>query len=480
MLKVMDLLKMPSLVQGYVAAGHGGIFHVVKKLEVMEEPYPAVLEFLVPSEFMLTNFWSMKDNKEGRLELVRSMIEKKCSGLGIMPGPHLGDQIDPEIIELANEHQFPVLYISSSVRWGNVISEYGVLSYSQMAPSYETSLEEVLQIFSDFHADSNVGRFCREIERTLQLPVIMSTDTVYSGERQPVSVALVIARIQTICQDGRNTLVSPISLRLNDDYLAIAYFGKNSLVVTYVPNNELNQPSLQVFHKIAPVIAKELDRLCPSSYHRKSSQIIASLGESEMYLALVKRDHVREIAKELDYRYLVYEQNTYFHYCILLIPRELGENGQIYLEYQKLCEKLNPDLFLFSSVPLDKKGLQRELEPLKYMVNALSYLDGFYSLDELPLLYILAYAPFEYKNRLFSQTEQMAGREDKNFLDTLRLYTVLRNMGHVANLLGIHTNSVKYRLSKALAQLGYEEDSLRGDVYRIQLLLQLELIALES
>ena len=95
MLKVVDLLKMPSLGQSYIVAGHDGMFNVVKKLEIMEEPYPAVLEFLVPYEFMLTNFWSMKDNKEGRLQLVRSMIEKRCSGLGIMPGPHLNDVIDP-------------------------------------------------------------------------------------------------------------------------------------------------------------------------------------------------------------------------------------------------------------------------------------------------------------------------------------------------------------------------------------------------
>ena len=91
MLKVVDLLKMPSFGQSYIVAGHDGMFNIVKKLEIMEEPYPAVLEFLVPYEFVLTNFWSMKSNKEGRLSLVKCMIEKRCSGLGIMPGPHLND-----------------------------------------------------------------------------------------------------------------------------------------------------------------------------------------------------------------------------------------------------------------------------------------------------------------------------------------------------------------------------------------------------
>ena len=480
MLKVVDLLKMPSLGQSYIVAGHDGMFNVVKKLEIMEEPYPAVLEFLVPYEFMLTNFWSMKDNKEGRLQLVRSMIEKRCSGLGIMPGPHLNDVIDPEIIELANRSGFAVVYVSSNVRWGNVISEYGVLTHSTMMPSFDAQLGEILNSFSDFHIEKNVGRFCRDLEKLLGLPMIMSTDTVYSGISGKVSVALVISKIQSVCQESRNTLVSPISIRLDEENLIIVYFGKRSMVATYVSNTAWNQPALQMFHKIVPAITKELDRMCAIPFYKRNSQMIANLGEAQMFLVLLKRENIQNVAKELDYRYLVYEQNTFFNYCILLIPNEFTKNSEIYPEYQKIIQKLSPDFFVFSSVPLDKKELQKEVEPLKYMVNTLSYLDGIYSLDELPLLYILSSAPFEYKNRLFLNTEKLAAKEEKAFLDTLRLYAVIRNMSDVAGLLGLHTNSVKYRLGKALKQLGYSEENVLGDMYRIKLLIQLELIVLES
>ncbi len=53
-------------------------------------------------------------------------------------------------------------------------------------------------------------------------------------------------------------------------------------------------------------------------------------------------------------------------------------------------------------------------------------------------------------------------------------------MVDVANLLGIHSNSVKYRLSKALKQLGYEEDSMLGEISSLKLLIQLELIMIEN
>lgn len=480
MLKVVDLLKMPSFGQSYIVAGHDGMFNIVKKLEIMEEPYPAVLEFLVPYEFVLTNFWSMKSNKEGRLSLVKCMIEKRCSGLGIMPGPHLNDEIDPEIIDLANRSGLAIVYVSSSVRWGNVISEYGVLAHSSMMPSMDARIGEVLNAFADFHSKKNVGWFCQDLERILGLPMIMSTDTVYSGGAGQISVALVISKIHSVCQESRNTLVSPISLRLNDEYLIIIYFGQRTITATYVSNNAWKQPALQLFHKIAPAVTKELDNLSPTPFYTKNRQMIADLGETEMFLALLRRENIQDVAKELDYRYLVYEQNTFFNYCILLVPNEFAKPNEIYHEYQKMIEQLSPDFFVFSSIPMEKKELQKEIESLKYMVNTLSYLDGLYSLDELSLLYILSYAPFEYKKHLFLDTELMTVKDGKAFLDTLRLYTVLQNMHDVAVLLGIHTNSVKYRLGKALKHLGYREDSALGDLYHTKLLIQLELIVLES
>lgn len=480
MLKVIDLLKMPSFGQSYIIAGHDGMFNVVKKLEIMEEPYPAVQEFLVPYEFILTNFWSMKDHKERRLSLVHSMIEKRCSGLGIMPGPHLNDEIDPEIIDLANQNGLAIVYVSSNVRWGNVISEYGVLAHSSMMPSIDAQLGEILSTFTDFHSKKNVSWFCQELERLLGLPMIMTTDTVYSGGTGQVSVALVISKIQAVCQESKNTLVSPISIRLNEDYLIIIYFGQRTMAATYVSNGAWNQPALQVFHKIAPAITKELDNLSSTPFYRKNPQMIADLGETEMFLALLRRDNIQNVAKELNYRYLIYEQNTFFNYCILLIPHEFSKANEVYHEYQKMIELLSPDFFVFSSVPMEKRELQKEIESLKYMVNTLSYLDGLYSLDELSLLYILSYAPFEYKKHLFLDTELMTVKDGKAFLDTLRLYAVLQNMHDVAVLLGIHTNSVKYRLGKALKYLGYREDSVLGDLYHIKLLIQLELIVLES
>ncbi|MEG0019881.1 MAG: PucR family transcriptional regulator ligand-binding domain-containing protein [Oscillospiraceae bacterium] len=481
MLKISDLLKAPSLQQSYIIAGHDGMFNTVKKLEIMEEPYPAVLEFLVTYEFLMTNFWSMKNDKQGRIDLVKNMIEKRCAGLGIMPEPHLDNIIDPEIIELANKNSFPIIYIDVNARWGDVVSEYGVLAHSSMMPSFDSKLESVLISFSEFNETHDCNEFCTKIAEVLDLPVIMSTNTIYSANMGALNVAQVVSKIQMVKKNGSKDIASPITVRVQDDYIAIVHFGEKSFIAVYIQTNMLNFPTLKLFHKLASTVTKELDKLCPASFGHEN-HVMLRIADVPMFYVLIKKENIANIEKEIDYKYTVYEKNTYFNYCVMLIPNTFEKNNEIYSVYQQLMQKLTPDLFIFSIASYNKRELIDEIEPLKYTVNTLSYLDGIYSTDELPLLYILSYAPYEYKSYLFKalNKRKRLKEEEKSFLDTLRLYSVLHSMVDVANLLGIHANSVKYRLSKALANLGYEEDSMLGDLSSLKLLIQLELIMIEN
>lgn len=481
MLKIIDFLKLPSLGQSYMVAGYDGIFNVIKKLEIMEEPYPFVLQYLLPNGFMLTNFWSMKEDKEGRYQLIKAMIDHRCAGFGIMPWPHLNDVIDDEIIELANKHAFPIIYISSNCRWGNIISEYGVLAYSDMSSSLDSRMGDVLSIFAEFHEDSNIGKFCRNIGKFLDLPVIMSTNTVYSSESHEINVALLMAKIQAVCQQSRSTLTSPISIRFQDSHLALVYFGKRSLVVACIPNSMLNNQALQLFHKLAPTAVKELDKFCASSYNEWNHPAIHNLDDTPMFYALIKRKDLENIEKKLDYKYIIYEKNQFFQYFILLIPHQCERLNEAYAIFQELMFLLKPDLFIFSKQSYNKRELLNEIEPLKYAVNTLSYLKGIYSSDELPLLYILSYVPYEYKSHLFPCFDNTKLKEEeKVFMNTLRLYLAVRTISDVASLLGIHGNSVKYRIRKALKYFGYKGETVLGEIPYIKLLMQLEFIIIDD
>jgi len=481
MLKVSELLAIPSLAQSYVVAGHNGIFNTIKKLEVMEEPYPAVLEYLVPNGFLLTNFWSMKQEKQNRIQLVRAMIEARCAGLGIMPGQHLHNIIDEEIIELANSNDFPIIYIAEGVRWGDLISEYCELIGSNMMPVLDTKMDDVLDIFLQFKSCKDINLFCDRASRLLRLPLLMCANTVYNSNFGQINVALVVAKIQAISEQNRQAIISPISVPVDESTLAVVYFGERSIVATCIEPNLLNSNMLHLFHKIAPWMAKELDALCSTPYFVPLSPAISALGETSVYFLLVKYAQAQEIEKKLDSRYIIYERNRFFNYYIILIPDHFAKGSEVYAVYRGLYERLVPDLFILSQNSCSFRDFQKKIEPLKYMINKLSYLKGIFSEDEFPLLYILSYAPFEYKTSLLLRPPALSAlrHDDHTFLDTLRLYIVLRNILDVANFQGIHVNSVKYRVGKALKMFGRPSDVLRETSY-VTLLIQLELLNLEN
>ena len=97
-------------------------------------------------------------------------------------------------------------------------------------------------------------------------------------------------------------------------------------------------------------------------------------------------------------------------------------------------------------------------------------------MDELPLIYIMSNMPYEYDTRLFSAktTTKMSAADVIPFLHTLRLYLVLRNITDVSKLMGIHVNSVKYRLMKALQYMGIDENIPLNELPFVQLLVILE------
>ena len=95
MIRAIDILNLPSMREGYIAAGGNGAYRVIRRFEILEETYPAVVQYLDEGIFYLTSFWSLADNKENRIHLIEAMIEHRCAGIGIMPGSYPGSISSP-------------------------------------------------------------------------------------------------------------------------------------------------------------------------------------------------------------------------------------------------------------------------------------------------------------------------------------------------------------------------------------------------
>ena len=83
---------------------------------------PDIANWLTGGEMVLTTLFSAREAGIDKFDIVESIIEGPAGALVVKLGRFV-DALPPEIIALANERKFPIISLSSEVRWTNVIKD---------------------------------------------------------------------------------------------------------------------------------------------------------------------------------------------------------------------------------------------------------------------------------------------------------------------------------------------------------------------
>jgi purine catabolism regulator len=111
-LKVAEILKRKHFENAKILAGHEGIHRIVKWVHVVE--VTSMRNLLKGHELILSTGIAWKDNPELFRSMVLEFLENKAAGLCIEMGTYLSE-IPAEVIEMANEHQFPIIVFQNQV-----------------------------------------------------------------------------------------------------------------------------------------------------------------------------------------------------------------------------------------------------------------------------------------------------------------------------------------------------------------------------
>lgn len=151
---VADLLKLPSLRQAKVIAGHKGLSKIVSSVSVLESTDPGVLvDEVFPqgeyfgSEIVITGFLNMADDVDRQFVNMKRLAEGGEVGLILYyVGVYL-KKIDRRLIDFANETDFVLIVMPEgdmTLRYGEAISDVTELIYRDRA--HNTALvSEILE-----------------------------------------------------------------------------------------------------------------------------------------------------------------------------------------------------------------------------------------------------------------------------------------------------------------------------------------------
>jgi len=474
---IESLFKLPSMSNSYFAAGGKGMSREITRIDILETPYPEVEKFLEPNEFIFTSFWNSKNDKEARIKLVESMILNKCAGIGIMPGTNLNGLIDDEILRLGNEHSFPVIYIDSSVRWSDIIKEF--YDISNIDNKFSTSeFSKLLFYIEKFNNYKDIKILTDELALLLQMPtIIMIKNNFYFSEYRcnEYVTEKVISKINIVRSSGNYPHNTGIVIYYDKFQYILAFYGTNSVFATIIDKDQVDGLKENMYYGIAPFIVAQIDKLQEESQKKYPAKYIDN--NERYYFFFIRKESIHKVVSPLKNKYAIYRINEDKNYVVCLINSESLNRGNIYSEYSRIIDSTKPECFVFSDLAFNLNSIGTFTDTVNLLINDLFFLKGIFTFSEISIIYMLTTTPYSYRSSICKHYSQLLSDErDPLFLETLRLFIVLKSINNVSELLNVHTNTVKYRILKAINPDMFYTTNITTDIWNLDLLIPLEML----
>lgn len=115
---VADVLRLPALASARVVAGHGGLVHAVRAVNVME--VPDILDWVQPDELLLTTAYPLRGDPVALDALVPRLAERGLAGIAIKPARYI-DSIPAGVLAAADRLDFPVIELGADAAFNEII-----------------------------------------------------------------------------------------------------------------------------------------------------------------------------------------------------------------------------------------------------------------------------------------------------------------------------------------------------------------------
>ena len=114
---IEDAMRIGGLAQGQLLAGSRNLENTIEYIDLIEAPYSSTWN--TEYYLYLTSFYSVKDDVAEQIRTVELLSENKCAGLVFQD--YCLDHLAPEVIQRAEELGLPLIQVSKSVSWAQII-----------------------------------------------------------------------------------------------------------------------------------------------------------------------------------------------------------------------------------------------------------------------------------------------------------------------------------------------------------------------
>jgi purine catabolism regulator len=276
--KVRDLFTLNREFRSLeVVCGESGLDNSVKNIVTVE--VTDTFRWLRPGDFVITKGYFSQKGKVTFASFVEMLIEKKVAGLGIKLGIFIS-KLSPEVLSLANVHQFPILSVPASITYAIIVPSvlHRLSSKKQYAQytlhTFQNDLNRLTK--SMYRVTDVVGLLtayigypvCAFWNKNFQWILPQAPPAAEKAERMK---KWVVGNGDAFASEG-----SPLEYVSGNDRFAVFKIGSAAGTIAFlaadVGNKTLTAVDLQLIAKVIPVICVHLlSGIDEAAFHPESA-----------------------------------------------------------------------------------------------------------------------------------------------------------------------------------------------------------------
>lgn len=523
-----ELLALPLLAESVVLAGGEGLDKMVRQINVME--VPDVTDWVRPGEFLMTTGYPFHNQPGAFLRLIRDLSAKGVVALGVKTKRFL-NEIPREVIELANELQFPLIELPVQTVFSDVIREVMELVLSSELRQVAQLQLRMQSITDVLLAGGELSELLESVQAQVNNPVVLvdaKFGCSYSTMLRDWSAALDgMESLSAVALSSWTNGKQPFVLGSMHLELFVARteqsHTRDCALILLPMRGPWNQLDALTVERTLPLM--ELEIMNVEARKSVEYKYIDQFLQDWLFGRLANRIDLRMRAEVCGYPLdesshyivaLIYTRNrlpavsfaqvqpelqrlratlaaidradihaTYFDYHLILLIPATGEMKKS--EFRQLAEHvLNPQQVLCVGKSVAPEQLQESFKEALAIeqISRECRLDKSVLLyDDLglfPLLSVLPDVPevARFKEKYMLPLLEFDESHHLNLVETLDAYfSCNQNMKLTAAKLFTHYNTIVYRMERIKRLLGFDLDQAET---KLQLYLALKLLQLEK
>ncbi len=513
-----ELLTLPLLSESKLLAGDGGLLKTVRRINVME--VPDVIDWVQSGEFLMTTGYPFRDQPGIFVDLIRDLAAKGVVALGIKTKRFL-QEIPNEVIDLANQLQFPLIELPPQTVFSEVIHEVMELVLDSEFHQLVLLQERMQSITGVLIEGGEVSEMLAELERQTGNPLLFvdsvtgvwasETDGFFTSEQ---SAQWMMESSQIDWKEGVHHI--QLANRTMEVYVAQVDFQKDRRckLVLFMYSKEITDLDRLTIDRTLPLLELELVNLeaRKAVEFKYKDQFVQdwlfnrmeSLADLRMradacgfifdehtqycVMLIVSRNHEPDLQFIRSQLKSWMEQHVYAihfdQYVLLLVTHHKEHQSQMFTDLVQLMT--SHDSYLCVGKVVSPERLNDSLmEAMKIeQISKVCHLEGtilrYEDLGIFPLLSVLPDSAEvrQFRERYVQPLIDFERSHNLNMIETLETYFECnQNMKLTATKLFTHYNTVVYRMDRIQSTLGVD---LGKTETQLNLYLALKMLQLEK